>query len=166
MTVKHCGNATCSNPLPIPATTRGRRMLYCSVGCRRSVEHAVRRSTRAFERIKADFSAEGEQSVRERLADNPDFREAFLVLSETYLKAPDGRTAVYLDPEVLDLLFTQDRRFNVIGHDNPLPSSADIDYAEQSGDWSAMVNDALHSMTWQLANGYKPDLRGFEDGGV
>ena len=162
MTINRCGNVTCSGTLPIPSRPHGRRMLYCSVECRRAAEYATRRKTRTFGGIKAGFLAEGEDTIRQRLADDPDFADELRELAESYLKPPDGRAETDIDPEVLELLFTQDRRFSVIGHDNPLPGSGDIDRAEQSGDWTPMVKDALHSMGWQLVNGFKPDLREFE----
>lgn len=154
--------ASCSNPRRVRTHYGGRPMLYCSVDCRRSAEYAERRKTRTFEGLKAEFATVGEDTIRQRIADDPDFAESVIVLVETYLKPPDGRTEVDIDPEALQFLLEPERRFSVIGHDNPLPSDADIDQAELTGDWTPMVKEALASMTWQLAKKYKPDLRGFD----
>lgn len=45
--------------------------------------------------------------------------------------------------------------------DMPLPPDSDIDYAERTGDWSIMVKAAVDGMQWQLAKGFRPDLREF-----
>jgi hypothetical protein len=165
MALNTCANSGCGNTLTVRTSTRGRRTLYCSVSCRRAAEYAVRRKTKEFEGIKAKFAAKGEDAVR-RLAEDPECADQLRELAETYLKPPDGRELVSLDdPEVVELLFTPERRFNVISHDNPLPSSSDIDLAEQTGDWGPMVEAALKSMSWQLANDYKPDLREWEVSG-
>lgn len=103
----------------------------------------------------------GEPAVRAKLAEDPEFTNQLLELADTYLNEPDGRERVTEDTEALTLVFRKPRSFSVIGHDSPLPSSADIDHGERTGDWSLMAYEALQSMTWQLANGYKPDMREF-----
>lgn len=159
-----CAHAECSRRLPVRFKRRGRPMLYCSAECRRSAEYAVRRNARTFNEVRREFLTEGEDAVRARAADDPAFAEQLRLLAETFLKPPDGRGEVDIDPEVLDLLLVpaQTRRFSVIGHDNPLPSSALIDEAEQTGDWTRLLKESLKDMSWQLAKGFKPDLRGFD----
>lgn len=151
--------AYCKETRRRQASNLGRTPLYCSLACRREAEYAERRKTRSFDAIRQQLLAEGEGAVRSRLANDPDFADSIIDIVETHLKPPDGRVEVDIDPEVLDLLFSRPRRFSVIGHDNPLPGSADIDLAEQTGDWRPMIRTALRDMTWQLASGYKPDLR-------
>lgn len=144
-------------------TTHGRPPVYCSIGCRRAAEYQERRKTRGFEGLKKGFQELGEAETRRKLADDPEFAVQLIELTETYLKPPDGRTRVEDDWNVIHLFFRdQKQSFQVIGHDNPLPSSADIDEAEVTGNWRPMVEAALAGMAWQLANGFIPDLRGFD----
>lgn len=142
-------------------TNVGRPPEYCSTACRRAAEYVARRQSRTFESYKTGFRSMGETEVRQLLADDPGFAEQLLELSETYLPSPDGRERVTDDWEALHLVFRKPRSFSVIGHDTPLPPTTDIDDAEASGDWWPMVQAALKSMTWQLANGFVPDMTEF-----
>jgi hypothetical protein len=153
-----CANDGCSRRVRHPSGA-GRPPLYCSFGCRRQAEYAQRRKLRTFEHYKEGFITLGESAVRGQLATDPDFAVQLIELAETYLNDPDGRERVFEDAEALELVFRKPRSFGVIGHDSPLPGSADIDYAEETGDWSAMAWTAYRGMTWQLASGFKPDLR-------
>lgn len=153
-----CANAGCARTIR-RAPGQDRPPLYCSFACRRSAEYTRRREAARFVGFKAGFTAMGEAEVRRQLADDADFRGQLIELTEIYLTPPDGRAAVDLDPEALALLTAPQRRFSVTSHDTPLPSDDDIDQAEASGDWAPMAWTAYKSMTWQLANGYQPDLR-------
>lgn len=147
----------CGNPLPPPR--RGRPVRYCSPECRRSAEFARRRDNRQFEAYKRGFRQWGETEVRKQLAEDTDFAEQLLELAEAYLGLPDGRERVTDDSEAIQVVFARQRSFGIIGHDNPLPNSADIDEAERTGDWAPMAWETYKSMTWQLANGFRPDMR-------
>lgn len=142
---------------------RGRAPRYCTVNCRQDARNTVKREGRMFEYIKRHYHDMGEAEMRRKLAADLDFADDVLSIAETYLPEPDGPEAVdEIEPELVRLLSRSDRGFKVMSHDTPLPSSADIDAAETSGDWSMMVENALKSMAWQLANGFKPDLREFD----
>jgi hypothetical protein len=103
----------------------------------------------------------GEDAVLYQLLTDQDFADEVISLVESYLPPPEGRTAALDDPGVIELLTGPERSFQVVSHDTPLPSSADIDFAEANNDWSLMVDDALAGMAWQFDHGYKPDLREF-----
>lgn len=142
-------------------TGPGRRADYCSIACRRAAEYEARRQAARFDGYVEGFKTMGEQEVRDKLANDPEFVVQLTELTETYLDPPDARTRFELDPETLALILAPDSGFHVYqsGHDTPLPSSHDIDAAAESGDWQPMVKAALDGMAWQFENGYKPDLR-------
>jgi hypothetical protein len=148
----------CGNRISLKTVPSGRLPKYCSVPCRRQAEYAERHKKRSFTGLQFTFMQEGESAVRQRLADDPDFAEQLIVLAETWLADPDGRERAELDAETLALLLGGGFHVYSQGHDTPLPSDADIDYAAETGDWSRMIRAAYESMTWQLANGYIPDL--------
>lgn len=150
--------AACGNRVHRPKT--GRPPRYCTVLCKRAGRNARERNGRHFGYIKRHWLDQGEDTVRVRLAGDPVFAEQAIDTVEHYLREPVGRPQVHPEAEVIDLLRGSERRFSVISHDTPLPSSADIDAAEASGDWSAMARAALNDMAWQRANGFEPDLRG------
>lgn len=142
---------------------RGRRPRYCSVRCRTDAATDVRRETRRFEAIKGEFASMGETEVRDRMASDPDFAEVLVELVERYMGDADGRERREVAPEVWSLLAHGGYEVTAEGHDTPLPSNSDIDYAELTGDWTPMVIDALTSdgMNWARANGFVPDLSEF-----
>lgn len=159
----HITCLTCGQPLGRKRKTRGRNALYCTIACRRKAEYGERRKTRQFESVRTELAEAGEQLIRWQLANNPDYTDELIDLAEYYLPPPENRTRFPAEPEVIDLLISPSRSFQVVSHDTPLPSSADIDAAEITGDWSVMLGDTLTSMCWQFEHGFKPDLREFAD---
>jgi hypothetical protein len=121
-----------------------------------------RTQVKAWGELKAEIEAMGAHEARERLVSDPVFRD-HLLAHIGLLEAPEGRTRAELDGETLTLLLQGG--FQIIrekdGVDVGLLPEDDIDAAVASGDWSGMLDGALDGMTWQIAHGYRPDLRGF-----
>lgn len=154
-----CANDGCGRMVRYPKRI-GQPPKYCSMSCRRAAEYLARRKTVSFNNHAEGFRVLGEAEVRRRLDDDPDFAVQLIELTETYLGEADGRADVPVAPEVWELFTGTGRRFSVAtGHDTPLPPDHDVDYAEQTGDWYPMVEAALHAMSWQIEQGFKPDLR-------
>lgn len=152
--------AVCSNRL-VRRPGRGRRPRFCSDQCRDDARNEGKRERRMFSYIQRHYSELGEEAVRARLDADADFREQAITTVEHYMAEPIGQGVTSNAADVVSLLYGNERRFSVISHDTPLPSNADIDAAEASGDWSAMAKQALRDMAWPLANGFKPDLTEF-----
>lgn len=151
---------TCSKTLE-RRPGRGRPARWCSATCRRTANTARMQKGSDFGRVRISLQDIGEDKIRERMVANPDFAEQVLDIVDRFLPMPEGRERVSVSPEVADLVFESydERRFTITGRDTPLTSSADIDEAEATGDWSKMTTAALKSMTWQFEHGYRPDLR-------
>lgn len=160
-TVTEC--VTCGGPIARQQRTRAFR--YCSVTCRRDAEFHKRRTGTVFDSIKRHYADLGEVAIRRKLDSDVTFTDETIDIAERYLPEPVGLNLVddLIGSEQLDMLRQGAARagFQIISHDSPLPSSADIDAAEATGDWSRMLDDALRGMTWQFAHGFKPDLREF-----
>lgn len=155
-----CANGSCGRMVRHPKGA-GQPPKYCSMSCRRAAEYVARRKAVTYTNHVEEFRTMGEAAMRQQLADNPDFAEQVITLTETYLGQPDGRQAAAVDADVFELVTAQRSGFHVYaaGHDTPLPPSHDIDYADQTGDWYPMVEAVLDGMGWQLEQGFKPDLR-------
>lgn len=159
---------------PIVRRKTGRPPKRCtSPACARKVDTAKHYRARTFEDIKRAYLAMGRESAKETMANSGNMLNGLLNIVETYLPAAIGQERVGADIEwqrIVELFPYQTddggqrsghnaNGFQVTSHDTPLPSSADIDAAEATGDWSAMTEAALKSMSWQFEHGYVPDLR-------
>jgi hypothetical protein len=159
------------------------------VRCLREARNERNREQRTVEDVLEELKSEGEEAIRLRASYDVEFADWLRDVAEIALQPAEAdptpgvqRQARTIDDSARDRNLSRSRVTNSraielfhrrspddnagfqVVHLTALysPANSDIDYAEDTGDWSQMLSNALVSMSWQTANGFQPDLREFD----